>query len=99
MAPSLKDKAEHSLKSNPSAVGDPVSLKAETSNSEPTDKDEPNKGGDGKKKTLKQVAEDSNPTMLGDPVSLKAETSDSEPTDDDRGASDTERTKKRESNL
>ena len=98
MAPSLKDKAEKSLKSNPSALGDPVSLKAESSTSEPTKEDKPNKADDGDKKSLKQLAE-SNPTMLGDPVSLKAETSDSEPTDEDRGASKTERTKKRESKM
>ena len=65
-----------------------MSLKAETSNNEPTEHDRPNKGkSDGK--SLKQKAEEklkSNPSALGDPVSLKAETSDSEPTKDDRGA-------------
>lgn len=62
-----------------------MSLKAETSDTEPTDQDRPNKGGSGDDKTLKQLAK-KNPTMLGDPVSLKAETSDTEPTDNDRGA-------------
>jgi hypothetical protein len=33
---SLKESMEAKLKSNPSALGDPVSLKAETSDSEPT---------------------------------------------------------------
>lgn len=94
MAPSLKDRAESSLKDNPSALGDPVSLKAETSGNEPTEKDRPNKEQPDKpKKSLKEMAE-SNPTMLGDPVSLKAETADSEPTKDDRGALGTSKPKK-----
>ena len=55
--------------------------------------------GNGKqKKSLKEMAE-SNPTALGDPVSLKAEKSDTEPTNDDRGASKTEREKKRDSKM
>jgi hypothetical protein len=80
---SLKDTA----KDNPTQLGDPVSLKAETSSTEPTEKDRPNKSksADGHK-SLKELAE-KNPTMLGDPVSLKAETSDTEPTENDRGAS------------
>lgn len=84
---SLKDLA----KENPTQIGDPVSLKAETSNTHPTADDTGTKGGkySGEKQTLKQKAEEklkTNPTMLGDPVSLKAETSDSEPTADDRGS-------------
>jgi hypothetical protein len=82
---SLKDIA----KENPTQIGDPVSLKAETADSKPTPDDTGAKG-DGEKQTLKQKAEEklksNNPTMLGDPVSLKAETSDTEPTADDRGA-------------
>jgi hypothetical protein len=85
---SLKDLA----KENPTQLGDPVSLKAETSNTRPTPDDtgalNDNKASGGGK-TLKQRAEEklkTNPTMLGDPVSLKAETSDTEPTADDRGA-------------
>ncbi|KAI4761792.1 hypothetical protein E4T52_05984 [Aureobasidium sp. EXF-3400] len=81
---SLKDTA----KDNPTQLGDPVSLKAETSSTEPTEKDRPNKsgsGGDGHK-SLKELAKE-NPTQLGDPVSLKAETSNTEPTENDRGAS------------
>lgn len=96
---SLKSKAEKSLKNNPSALGDPVSLKAETSDTEPTEKDRPNKqAGQGEKKSLKELAQ-SNPTMLGDPVSLKAETSDTEPTPDDRGALGTEKGSKRDSKI
>ncbi|KAK6006696.1 hypothetical protein QM012_005704 [Aureobasidium pullulans] len=78
---SLKDTA----KDNPSQLGDPVSLKAETSNTEPTEKGRPNKSGDGHK-SLKDLAQ-KNPTQLGDPVSLRAETSNTEPTENDRGAS------------
>jgi hypothetical protein len=96
---SLKDKAEASLKKNPSALGDPVSLKAETSDTEPTDQDRPAKqGGKKGKKTLNEMAK-SNPTMLGDPVSLKAETSDTEPTPDDRGALGTSKGDKRKSKI
>ncbi|EME87815.1 uncharacterized protein MYCFIDRAFT_75652 [Pseudocercospora fijiensis CIRAD86] len=57
--------------------GSAFSLKAETSKTEPTDQDRPNKGNDGD--TLKQKAQEKlkkNPSALGDPVSLKAETSD-----------------------
>jgi hypothetical protein len=64
-------------------------LKAETSSTEPTEKDRPNKSGSGKDdghKSLKKLAKE-NPTQLGDPVSLKAETSNTEPTENDRGAS------------
>lgn len=87
---SLKDVAQE----NPSQLGDPVSLKAETSNTKPTADDTGAKAGKGgnEKQTLKQKAEEklkTNPTMIGDPVSLKAETSDSEPTADDRGALET----------
>lgn len=74
-------------KQNPSQIGDPVSLKAETSNTSPTENDRPNKTENKDKKSLKELAEDklkSNPSALGDPISLKAETSDSEPTDQDR---------------
>lgn len=42
MAPqkkSLADSAKDSLKNNPSALGDPVSLKAETADSSPTEND------------------------------------------------------------
>ncbi|KAJ9627751.1 hypothetical protein H2203_002964 [Taxawa tesnikishii (nom. ined.)] len=71
---------------NRSQLGDPVSLKAETSKGSPTNQD---KGAQGGHKSLKQIAEEKmekNPTQLGDPVSLKAETSDTEPTEQDRGA-------------
>ncbi|KXT03942.1 hypothetical protein AC578_9273 [Pseudocercospora eumusae] len=74
---------------NPSQLGDPVSLKAETSD---TDLDRPNTNHDKEnsgRTSLKRMAEEKlkrNPSALGDPVSLKAETSDTEPTDQDRGA-------------
>lgn len=72
---------------NPSQLGDPVSLKAETSDRIPAESE---KGAaSAKSESLKEKAEKSlksNPSALGDPVSLKAETSDTEPTKDDRGA-------------
>lgn len=84
----LKSKAENALSQNPSALGDPISIKSETTPSEHdlpgSDIKDSQRKGDGK--SLKEIAKASNPTMLGDPVSLKAETSDSEPTDQDRGA-------------
>jgi hypothetical protein len=88
---SLKDIAREKNETNPSQLGDPVSLKAEAADSKPTPDDtgaKSDKDG-GEKKTLKQKAEEklkSNPSALGDPVSLKAETSDTEVTADDRGA-------------
>jgi hypothetical protein len=40
----LKENVEEKLKSNPSALGDPVSLKAETSETEPTPDDRGTRG-------------------------------------------------------
>ncbi|MCJ1410998.1 hypothetical protein MMC19_005086 [Ptychographa xylographoides] len=84
---------------NPSQLGDPTSLKAETADSEPTDQDRGasstsshNRSSPSQppshaspRKTLKDLAR-ANPSQLGDPVSLKAETANSSPTPDDRGA-------------
>lgn len=60
---------------NPSQIGDPVSLKAKTSSTQPTDKDKPKKDAknefDNKEsgqKSLKEMAKE-NPSMIGDPVS------------------------------
>ncbi|KAK5120501.1 hypothetical protein LTR85_006156 [Meristemomyces frigidus] len=108
MAPSddksLKRIAEEKNSTAPSQLGDPVSLKAETSDHQPTDQDMPNKAPnktdqqDGKdNRSLKEVAQEkmkTNPSMLGDPVSLKAETSSNEPTKDDRGTLGTGRDEK-----
>ena len=80
---------------DPSQIGDPVSLKAETSDSKPTPDDTGAKSDSGNA-TLKQKAEEklkNNPSALGDPVSLKAETSDTEVTKDDRGARGTGKSK------
>lgn len=91
---SLKKQAEKELASgNPSQLGDPTSLKAETSKMDPT-KDEAGTKKDGQKghETLSDLAK-KNPTMLGDPVSLKAESADSEPTENDRGAAGTGKSK------
>jgi len=93
----LKEVAKDTLAKNPTALGDPVSLKAEKSDTQPTEKDKPNKSAEAEaerkrtggtsegKKSLAEAAM-SNPTLLGDPVSLKAERSDSQITPDDRGA-------------
>jgi len=88
---SLKQIAEEKNSAAPSQLGDPVSLKAETSDNQPTEQDKPNKQPnkiDGK--SLKEVAQDKmgkgNASQIGDPVSMKAETADSEPTEQDRGA-------------
>ncbi|KAK3621394.1 hypothetical protein LTR56_016002 [Elasticomyces elasticus] len=97
MAPSdnksLKQVAKETQSAAPSQLGDPVSLKAETSDSQPTEQDKPNK--DGEHKSLKESMQESlkhNPSALGDPVSLKAETSETEPTADDRGTRGTLKT-------
>jgi len=93
---SLKQIAKEKNSTAPSQLGDPVSLKAETEDSQPTEADKPNKkpnktdeqGQQGEKpkeqKSLKELAQ-GNPSQIGDPVSLKAETSNTEPTKDDRG--------------
>ncbi|TKA24982.1 hypothetical protein B0A50_06080 [Salinomyces thailandicus] len=98
---SLKQIAKEKNSTAPSQLGDPVSLKAETSDRQPTDLDKPNKAPnktDQQDKSLKQIAQDKmdsgNPSQLGDPVSLKAETSHNEPTKDDRGALGTGRDEK-----
>jgi len=87
-------KLEEAAKRNPTALGDPVSLKAETEDSAPTQHDRPSKGnGSNQNKgqgSLKEVAErdlneakKGNRSMLGDPVSLKAETSDRDPVEEE----------------
>ena len=87
---------------NPTQLGDPISLKAEAADSEPTDQDRgaqssPEPSSTGKETSLegnnsqkgpKKLKDlaKENPSMLGDPVSLKAENVDSAPTNEDRGA-------------
>ncbi len=93
----LKDAAMQ----NPSLLGDPVSLKAENADSEPTGQDKgartdvgahpkpEDKEKETKRPQGKSKLKDAamkNPSLLGDPVSMKSENSDSEPTDQDRGA-------------
>lgn len=92
----MKQKVEEKLNSgNPGIIGDPTSLKAESSDRVPTEEEEGAKRDSGHQ-SLKQIAQKTNPTMLGDPVSLKAEKVDSEPTEQDRGALGS---KKRESKM
>ncbi|KAI0877157.1 hypothetical protein GGS24DRAFT_159026 [Hypoxylon argillaceum] len=85
---------------NPTQLGDPISLKAETSDYVPTEEE----GGDGlpspspsamshgsKNETLREKAAkklkgpDANPSQLGDPISLKNETSPGVPASSERG--------------
>ncbi|TKA62960.1 hypothetical protein B0A55_10646 [Friedmanniomyces simplex] len=107
MAPSdnksLKQIAKEKQTAAPSQLGDPVSMKAETSSSSPTEQDKPNKApNQAEHKSLKESMQESlkhNATALGDPVSLKAETSDSEPTMDDRGARGTLKTGRPKSKI
>lgn len=81
---SLKSKAQQKLKSgNASQLGDPVSLKAETSERVPKEGEEGAKTNE--HKTLKEVAQETNPSMLGDPISLKAETEDYKPSAKEEG--------------
>lgn len=82
MGNTLKEKAEQKLKDNPTALGDPVSLKAETSDRTPAESEE------GAEKAGKDTnaSQEAKPTQLGDHTSLKAETSETEPTENDRGA-------------
>ncbi|EKG17018.1 hypothetical protein MPH_05707 [Macrophomina phaseolina MS6] len=90
----------HGKGSNPSQLGDPVSLKAETSNTSPTDQD---LGAHGvSRNSAKQSASLSDATkktMLGDPVSLKAETAEKDPVDHDNGPSGSTETASRRSKL
>lgn len=91
LPPSEKpDSLANSAKKNPSALGDPVSLKNESSDSSPTEHDKgsgPKEAKDNSKdhETLSQKAL-KNPSALGDPVSIKAEQSTLVPTDEARGA-------------
>ncbi|KAJ8114506.1 hypothetical protein ONZ43_g4889 [Nemania bipapillata] len=84
---------------NPTQLGDPISLKAETSDYVPEEEE----GGDrspspsavshssSKRGTLREKAAkklngpNANPTQLGDPTSLKNETSPGMPVDSERG--------------
>ena len=50
---SLKDLAQDKLEKNPSQLGDPVSLKAETSDSHPTEQDRGAQPADPNKKSSK----------------------------------------------
>lgn len=65
--PSLKDRAQEELKNNPSALGDPTSLKAENSDNVPTKEEQ------GADKVPKKDAGEENSSMLGDHTSLEKE--------------------------
>lgn len=66
---SLKERAEEKLKTNPSALGDPISLKAETSSHIPTEEEK----GAGSDQAQKPKSQEENPSMLGDHTSLEKE--------------------------
>lgn len=82
---------------NPSQLGDPVSLKAETSDTEPTEQDRPNKADRARAvgKEGMDSGGETNKSQLGDPVSLKAEPSNTEVTEQDRGTVGVGREKER----
>ena len=102
-----KSKLKDAAIKNPSMPGDPVSLKAESADSKPTDEDRGAKSDVGAHKKPHQNEKEisqpegkgklkdaamKNPSLLGDPVSLKAPSADSEPTDQDRGAQSSSQT-------
>ncbi|KAK3725148.1 hypothetical protein LTR37_000659 [Vermiconidia calcicola] len=95
MAPSDKKSLKDLAQENPTQLGDPVSLKAETSDNQPTEQDMPNK--DSAARTVNQAPGNGegndNRSQVGDPVSLKSETSDNEPTEQDRGALGTDKSR------
>lgn len=111
MPGTLREKAMKKIQGNPSQLGDPISIKAETSDYVPTEDAEgaasTSSGGDERKegKTLREKAAeklngpDANPTQLGDPVSLKNETSPGVPVDSEKGADTEERVRGRDSKL
>lgn len=86
----MKEKAEESLKNNPSALGDPVSLEAETSSKKPAESEEgaPKAGKD------TNASQTQKPSQIGDQVSLEAETSDKKPAESEEGASKNKRSSK-----
>lgn len=90
MGQTLKEKAEESLKNNPSALGDPVSLEAETSSKKPAESEEgaPKAGKD------TNASQTQKPSQIGDQVSLEAETSDRKPAESEEGASKNKRSSK-----
>ncbi|KAI0097911.1 hypothetical protein GGR51DRAFT_454969 [Nemania sp. FL0031] len=116
MPESLREKASKKVRgpdANPTQLGDPISLKAETSDYVPTEDEgggelpSPSaslEGGKNKRGTLREkVAKklngpDANPTQLGDPISLKNETSPGVPADSQQGTK-SEEVVKRDSKL
>ncbi|KAI0466660.1 hypothetical protein F4859DRAFT_518913 [Xylaria cf. heliscus] len=116
MPETLREKAVkkvHGPNANPSQLGDPISLKAENSDTVPTDEEDgarpsssspSNPQGSGGETLREKAAKklngpDANPSQLGDPVSLKNETSPGVPTDSERGAKSEEEAAKRDSKL
>ncbi|KAI0799160.1 hypothetical protein GGR55DRAFT_518607 [Xylaria sp. FL0064] len=117
MPETLREKASKKIKgpdANPSQLGDPISVKAENSDTVPT-KDEAgssspspssskprsSRGGETlREKAVKKLnGPDANPSQLGDPISLKNETTPGLPVDSERGADKDEKVVKRDSKL
>ncbi|KAI8955646.1 hypothetical protein F4801DRAFT_574389 [Xylaria longipes] len=116
MPETLREKAvkkTHGPDANPSQLGDPISLKAETSDTVPTDGEDGARSSSSRSskpqssggETLREKAAkklngpDANPSQLGDPISLKNETSSGVPVDSERGARSEKRVIKRDSKL
>ncbi|KAI0433878.1 hypothetical protein F5Y09DRAFT_31441 [Xylaria sp. FL1042] len=117
MPETLREKASKKIQgpdANPSQLGDPISIKAENSDTVPT-KDEAGASPSSSKsrsgnssrggETLREKAAkkldgpNANPSQLGDPISLKNETSPGVPVDSERGADQDEEVVKRDSKL
>ncbi|KAI0538868.1 hypothetical protein GGR58DRAFT_273274 [Xylaria digitata] len=113
MRETLREKAskkEHGPDANPSQLGDPISIKAETSDYAPEEEEERGsspsspspsvKPQSSRGETLREKAAkkldgpNANPGQLGDPISLKSETSPGVPVDSERGAKSEEITKR-----
>ncbi|KAH8166964.1 hypothetical protein CIB48_g1269 [Xylaria polymorpha] len=115
MPQTLREKAAqkvHGPDANSGQLGDPISLKAENSDTVPTDEEggassssrsskQQSSGGDTlREKAAKKLhGPDANPSQLGDPISLKNETSRGVPADSERGARSEEEVVKRDSKL
>ncbi|KAI0444361.1 hypothetical protein F4803DRAFT_254306 [Xylaria telfairii] len=118
MPETLREKAAktvHGPDANPSQLGDPISLKAENSDTVlPTDEESgaaPSSSRSSKQQssrsgeTLREKAAkklhgpDANPSQLGDPISLKNETSPGVPTDSECGTRSEEEVLERDSKL
>ncbi|GAW11581.1 hypothetical protein ANO14919_009280 [Xylariales sp. No.14919] len=116
MPETLREKASKKIRgpdANPSQLGDPISIKAESSDNIPTEEEEgassssssasakpqSNEGETLREKAAKKLnGPNANPSQLGDPISLKSETSPGVPVESERGT-ESEEIVKRDSKL